>query len=173
MSAEKTFSGARTARHSSPQPPPAEPSERNQTVASPATLQFVARHQRKMLFALREKEIRRAQNEKSKEYFSVVVRACRAVAGLASLVLFKVGSSKVENIPHNNTSAFFREDCLGASPLGLVALRKAQSHIIPRRRKRKGSGFVKKLMVRSNFLDKCLNVLKIVALRQFFGFLYI
>ena len=34
------------------------------------------------------------------------------------------------------------------------------------------AGLVKKLMVRSNFLDKCLNVLKIVALRQFFGFLY-
>jgi len=60
-----------------------------------------------------------------------------------------------------------------SAPWDYVALRKAQSHIIPRRRKRKGSGFVQKLMVRSNFLDKCLNVLKIVALRQFFGFLYI
>jgi hypothetical protein len=60
----------------------------NQNEASPATLQFIARHHRKILFSLGEKEIRRAQNEKSKEYFSVVRRACRAVAGLASLVGF-------------------------------------------------------------------------------------
>src|SRR3989344_6365259 len=58
----------------------------NQNEASPATLQFIARHHRKILFSLGEKEIRRAQNEKSKECFSVVWRACRAVAGLASLV---------------------------------------------------------------------------------------
>src|SRR3989338_408582 len=57
----------------------------NQNEASPATLQLIARHHRKILFSLGEKEIRRAQNEKSKEYFSVVWRACRAVAGLASL----------------------------------------------------------------------------------------
>jgi hypothetical protein len=57
------------------------------------------KHHRKILFSLGEKEIRRAQNEKSKEYFSVVWRAERAVAGLASLVPFKVGSSKVQNIP--------------------------------------------------------------------------
>ncbi|KKU80833.1 MAG: hypothetical protein UY09_C0052G0010, partial [Parcubacteria group bacterium GW2011_GWA2_47_8] len=55
---------------------------------------------RKILFSLGEKEIRRAQNEKSKEYFSVVWRAERAVAGLASLVWFrsavfdKMGSSQ-------------------------------------------------------------------------------
>ena len=54
----------------------------------PATLPFKARHHRKILFSLRERKIRRAQNEKSKEYFSVVWRACRAVAGLASLVWF-------------------------------------------------------------------------------------
>ena len=58
-----------------------------------------------------------------------------------------------------------------AAPRGTA--RKELSHIIPRCRKRKGSGFVQKFMVRSNFLDKYLNVLKIVALRQFFGFLYI
>ena len=140
MSAEKTFAGARTARHSSPHPPPAEPSERNQNEASPAALLVKARHHRKILFSLREKEIRCAQNEKSKEYFSVVWRVPASGGGAASLVPLKVGSSKVQNIPHNNTSAFFMEDCLGASPLGLVALRKAQSHIIPRLGKRKGSG---------------------------------
>ena len=52
----------------------------NQNEASPATLQFIARHHRKILFSLREEKIGRAQNEKSKEYFSVVWRACRAVA---------------------------------------------------------------------------------------------
>ncbi len=46
---------------------------------------FKAEHHRKILFSLEEKEIGRAQNEKSKEYFSVVWRAERAVAGLASL----------------------------------------------------------------------------------------
>src|SRR3989304_2267783 len=64
----------------------------NQNEASPATLQFIARHHRKILFSLGEKEIRRApclpagrQNEKSKEDFSVVVQAERATAGRASL----------------------------------------------------------------------------------------
>src|SRR3989338_1979846 len=46
----------------------------NQNEASPATLQFIAGHHRKILFSLGEKEIRRAQNEKSKEDFSVVGR---------------------------------------------------------------------------------------------------
>ncbi len=52
---------------------------RNQNEASPATLLFKARHHRKILFSLEEK-IRRAQNEKSKEYFSVVWRAERVVS---------------------------------------------------------------------------------------------
>ena len=69
--------------------------------ARPATLQFIARHHRKILFSLREKEIRRAQNEKSKEYFSVVWRAERAVAGLASSlgVLRKMGSDFFKQTP--------------------------------------------------------------------------
>ena len=69
--------------------------------ASPATLQFIARHHRKILFSLGEKEIRRAQSEKSKEYFSVVWRAERAVAGLASLVgvLLKKCSNFVQKTP--------------------------------------------------------------------------
>ncbi|MDO8557200.1 MAG: hypothetical protein Q7R98_01940 [Candidatus Jorgensenbacteria bacterium] len=73
-----------------------------QNEASPATClnTWKAGHHRKILFSLREKEIRRAQNEKSKEYFSVVWRAERAVARLASLVWFrsavfdKIGSSQ-------------------------------------------------------------------------------
>jgi len=78
----------------------------NQNEASPATLLFKARHHRKILFSLREEKIRRAQNEKSKEYFSVVWRAERAVAGLASLVWFrsgvfdKIGSSQTVKTHH-------------------------------------------------------------------------
>ena len=73
----------------------------NQNEASPATLQFIARHHRKILFSLGERKIQRAQNEKSKEYFSVVWRACRAVAGLASLVgvLLKESSNISQKTP--------------------------------------------------------------------------
>ena len=41
----------------------------NQNEASPATLQFIARHHRKILFSLGEKEIRRAQIKKCEENF--------------------------------------------------------------------------------------------------------
>src|SRR3990167_8467489 len=77
----------------------------NQNEASPATLHFIARHHRKILFSLEEKEIRRAKNEKSKEYFSVVWRAERAVAGLASLlgVLLKKCSNINQKTPQRNT----------------------------------------------------------------------
>ena len=71
--------------------------ERNQTEASPAALLVKAKHHRKILFSLGEKEIRRAQNEKSKEYFSVVRRALASGGGAASLVPFKVGSREVYN----------------------------------------------------------------------------
>ena len=67
----------------------------NQNEASPATLQFIARHHRKILFSLGEKEIRRAQNEKSKEYFSVVWRAERAVAGVPARQSFSVGGASL------------------------------------------------------------------------------
>ena len=78
--------------------------ERNQKVDSPAVLLEEAGHHRKILFSLGEKEIRRAQNEKSKEYFSVVWRAERAVAGLASLlgVLLKKSSNINQKTPQNN-----------------------------------------------------------------------
>ena len=61
---------------------------RNQIVDSPATClnTWKEEHRRKILFSLKEEKIGRAQNEKSKEYFSVVLRACRAVAGPASLL---------------------------------------------------------------------------------------
>jgi hypothetical protein len=76
---------------------------RNQNETSPATClnTWKAGHHRKILFSLGEKEIRHAQNEKSKEYFSVGWRACRAVAGLASLVggLLKKCSNFVQKTP--------------------------------------------------------------------------
>ena len=64
--------------------------------ASPAALLVKAMHHRKILFSLGEKEIRRApclpagrQNEKSKEYFSVVRRVVASGGGLAALVWFR------------------------------------------------------------------------------------
>ncbi len=76
---------------------------RNQIADSPATClnTWKAEHRRKILFSLKEEKIGRAQNEKSKEYFSVVWRACRAVAGLASLlgVLLKKCSNFVQETP--------------------------------------------------------------------------
>ncbi|MBU0619766.1 hypothetical protein KKC56_03980 [Patescibacteria group bacterium] len=78
----------------------------SQNETSPATClnTWKAGHHRKILFSLREKEIRRAQNEKSKEYFSVVWRAERAAAGLtSSLGIFrKMGSDFFKQTPPNN-----------------------------------------------------------------------
>src|SRR3990167_8757132 len=82
---------------------------RNQIVDSPATCPntWRAEHRRKILFSLKEEKIGRAQNEKSKEYFSVVWRACRAVAGLASLVgvLYKESSNISQKTPQIDTSS--------------------------------------------------------------------
>jgi len=80
---------------------------RNQIEDSPATClnTWKAEHRRKILFSLKEEKNGRAQNEKSKEYFSVVWRACRAVAGLASLlgVLLKKCSNINQKTPQRNT----------------------------------------------------------------------
>jgi len=94
----------------------------NQNEASPATLQFIAGHHRKILFSLKEEKIGRAQNEKSKEYFSVVWRACRAVAGLASLVggLLKESSNICQKTPPICTFRKIVRSCLGALRLGMV-----------------------------------------------------
>jgi len=77
--------------------------------ASPAALLVKAMHHRKILFSLGEKEIRRAQNEKSKEYFSVARRALASGGGAASLVSFKKSSSKVYN--YSTSSNLFGIDC--------------------------------------------------------------
>ena len=68
--------------------------------ASPAALLVKAKHHRKMLFSLREEKIRRAQNEKSKEYFSVVRRALGSGGGAASFVggRLKIGSDFVQGV---------------------------------------------------------------------------
>ena len=67
------------------------------TEASPAALLVKARHHRKILFSLGARKIGRAQNEKSKEYFSVGYASGASGGGAASLVPFKVGSRKVYN----------------------------------------------------------------------------
>ena len=82
----------------------------NQNEASPATCPntWRAEHHRKILFSLKEEKIGRAQNEKSKEYFSVVVRAERVVAGLASLVgvLLKECSNINQKTPQKSEIGF-------------------------------------------------------------------
>ena len=83
--------------------------ERNQIVDSPAVLLEEAGHHRKTFFSFLEEKIGRAQNPKCKESFSVVWRAKRAVAGLASLVgvLLKENSNFVQKTPPNqNTHPF-------------------------------------------------------------------
>jgi len=65
--------------------------------ASPAALLVKAKHHRKILFSLREEKIRRAQNENSKEYFSVVRRVVTSGGGAASLVSLKESSREVYN----------------------------------------------------------------------------
>ncbi|MEX0877667.1 MAG: hypothetical protein WDZ40_02245 [Candidatus Spechtbacterales bacterium] len=100
---------------------------RNQIEDSPATCPntWRAEHRRKILFSLEEKEIRRAQNEKSKEYFSVVWRGFRAVAGLASLlgVFLKKSSNINQKTPPIFTFCEIVRNCLGAKRLGMVFFR--------------------------------------------------
>src|SRR3990172_4336370 len=90
--------------------------------AGSAALLVKAKHHRKILFSLGEKENRRAQNEKSKEYFSVVWRAERAVAGLASLVgvLLKECSNFVQKTPQICTFRKIVRSWPGASRPRLV-----------------------------------------------------
>ncbi|OQZ03792.1 MAG: hypothetical protein B6D34_06290 [Candidatus Brocadia sp. UTAMX1] len=63
---------------------------------SPATLLIQSRPTKKSFVFLLEEKIGRAQNETSKEYFSVVWRGFRAVAGRSeSLVVFLKKSSNI------------------------------------------------------------------------------
>jgi len=64
-----------------------------------------AGHHRKILFSPKEEKIRRAQNEKSKEYFSMVWRACRAMNGGARF-LIGVFAQKMFEHQSKNTAKF-------------------------------------------------------------------
>src|SRR3989344_7013798 len=83
----------------------------NQNEASPATClnTWRAGHHRKILFSLGEKEIRRAQNEKSKENFSVVWRAERAVAGVPARQSFSVGRTSLLGVLLKKCSNFVQK----------------------------------------------------------------
>src|SRR3989338_6016022 len=73
--------------------------------ASPAALLVKAMHHRKILFSLREGKIGRAQNEKSKEYFSVVRRVSASGGGAASFVggFSKMRSAFVQGVEPSST----------------------------------------------------------------------
>ena len=94
--------------------------ERIQKADSPAVLLVKSRTPHKSFLFLLEEKNRRAQNEKTKEYFSVVWRACRAVAGLASLlgVLLKKCSNFVQKTPPRITFRKIEVGSLGAKRLG-------------------------------------------------------
>src|SRR3989344_4142058 len=86
--------------------------------ASPAALLVKAMHHRKILFSLGEKEIRRAQNEKSKEYFSVVRRALGSGGGAASFVGIRLEKSS-DFVQEGQPTRIRLKGCLAASPLGI------------------------------------------------------
>ena len=83
--------------------------ERNQTESSPAALLVESRTPQKSFLFLLEEKIRRAQNQKSRENFFVGWRALARGGGAASLVPFKVGSSKVYN--YSTKCNLFGIDC--------------------------------------------------------------
>ena len=99
--------------------------ERIQKTDSPAVLLVKSRTPHKSFLFLLEEKNRHAQNEKSKEYFSAVWRACRAVVGLASLlgVLFKKCSNFVQKTPPIFTFCEIVRNSLGAKRLGMVFFR--------------------------------------------------
>ena len=120
--------------------------------ASPAILLSGAEHHRKIPFSLRERKIRRAQNEKSKEYFSVVWRACRAVAGLASLVggLLKESSNISQKTPPICTFRKIVRCCLGAKRLGMVFSRENPSIFEGERKRPLGNAEVRRAKLWQN-----------------------
>ncbi|OGY62573.1 MAG: hypothetical protein A2745_01005 [Candidatus Harrisonbacteria bacterium RIFCSPHIGHO2_01_FULL_44_13] len=73
--------------------------ERIEKEVNPAALLVESRTPQKSFLFLLEEKIRRAQIRKSEENFFVGWRASACGGGAASLVPFKVGSSKVQNIP--------------------------------------------------------------------------
>src|SRR3989344_5123417 len=77
--------------------------------ASPAALLVQGRTQQKSFLFLLEEKIRRAHIRKSEENFFAGLRVVASGGGLASLVPFKVGSSKVYN--YSTSSNLFGIDC--------------------------------------------------------------
>ena len=140
----------------------------NQNEASPATClnTWKAGNHRKILFSLEEKEIGRAQNEKSKEYFSVVWRACRAVAGLASLVgiLLKKCSNFVQKTPPIFTFCEIVRNSLGTKRLGMVFFRNFEGILEITRQRAVGNA-----EVRTNLFEKILSAYGGFFLSVFFG----
>src|SRR3989338_4273541 len=65
----------------------------NQNEASPATLQFIAKHHRKILFSLGEKE-----KKKKKVFFSGVGRGEGATAGVPARKSFSVGGASLVGV---------------------------------------------------------------------------
>src|SRR3990167_5565138 len=126
----------------------------NQNEASPATClnTWKAGHHRKILFSLGEETIRRAQNEKSKEYFSVVWRAERAVAELASLVggLLKECSNINQKTPPVCTFREIVRSCLGALRLGMVFPRQNPSIFEGERKRPLGNAEVRRAKLWQN-----------------------
>ena len=75
---------------------PASPACGRQASGAPPPARFIeGRNPQKNVLILLEEKIRRAQNEKSKEYFSVVWRACRAAAGVPARRSFSVGGASL------------------------------------------------------------------------------
>src|SRR3989338_2907995 len=142
--------------------------ERNQKVDSPAVLLEEAGHHRKILFSLGEKEIGRAQNEKSKEYFSVVWRACRAVAGLGSFGggFVKKNLKITPKTPPIEISRFERVAPRGRAPQNGSPLRGELAGWA----KIKDGGFVTNTRVRSDFLNKCFDFVENGRPRAALGF---
>src|SRR3990167_4884848 len=150
--------------------------EQNKKVDSPAVLLEEAGHHRKILFSLREEKIWRAQNEKSKEYFSVVWRACRAVAGGPARPSFSVGgaslvgvllkkcSNFVQKTPPSFTFSEIERSCLGALRLGMVFPRENPSLFEGGRKRPLGNA-----EVRTNLFEKIPNPFGIFLLSVFFG----
>ncbi|OHA68081.1 MAG: hypothetical protein A3D59_04325 [Candidatus Wildermuthbacteria bacterium RIFCSPHIGHO2_02_FULL_47_17] len=85
--------------------------------AKPAAMLVQSRTQQKSFLFLLEEKIRRAQNEKSKEYFSVVRRVVASGGGAASFVgihLVKSSDFVQEGQPH----CMNRKGCRAAKPRG-------------------------------------------------------
>ncbi|MFA5838969.1 MAG: hypothetical protein WC849_03475 [Candidatus Paceibacterota bacterium] len=99
--------------------------ERNQIKVSPAVLLVESRTLHKSFLFLLEEKNRRAQIKKCEENFSVGWRACRAVAGLVSLVgvLLKKCSNFVQKTLPRITFRKIKVGSLGALRLGLLFLK--------------------------------------------------